>query len=229
MQISPWKSHDDVANMVPFPDRVSIGSDALLQALDLAREQGYASTFTAALTPTQAEPFRVAGFELVEELHLLRRALDSSFDARPDRSSLRRGRRTDFAEVLELDALAFDDFWRFDRGALADSMRATPRHRFQVSKTDPVIGYHVTGLAGASGYLQRVAVHPSAQGEGWGMRLVDDALRWSWRNGARTVHVNTQLTNERAVGLYRRCGFELAPERLQVLWTPLVDGASRPF
>lgn len=221
VQIAPWKGVDTIANLVPFPDRDSLADDTLTHLLQTLREQHYSAAYTAAMSPRQAEPFGRAGFELYEELHLLQRPLDASLDGRAERTMLRRGRRTDFGEVLALDHLAFDEFWQFDRTSLADAMRATPRHRFQVSRTDPVVGYHVTGLAGNNSYVQRVAVHPDAQGQGWGTRLVGDSLRWGWRNGARLAHVNTQLTNDRAVALYEKCGFRLASERLQVLYRPL--------
>lgn len=220
VQIGSWKSRDDTANLVPFPERHALPVEAIEYALTAIAQQGFTSTYTAAMTPTQAEPFLEAGFALVEELHLLRCPLDESVTKpeRSEKSRLRRGRRLDYSEVLALDRLAFDDFWQFDRASLADSMRATPRHRFQVTRTEPVAGYHVTGLAGSNSYVQRVAVHPDAQGQGWGRTLVQDSLRWAWKNGARTAHVNTQLTNERAVALYERTGFVLANERLQVLY-----------
>ena len=75
----------------------------------------------------------------------------------------------------------------------------------------------LSGLAASNAYLQRVAVHPEEQGQGGGRRLVDDALRWAWRNGAARAHVNTQISNERALALYERCGFVTATHRLQVL------------
>lgn len=219
VQIGSWKSRDDIANLVPFPERNALPVEAVDHALSAIEQQGFVATYTAAMTPTQASPFLAAGFDLVEELHLLRCSLDASLSAeRADKTRLRRGRRLDYPDVLELDALAFDDFWQFDRASLSDSMRATPRHRFQVTRTEPVVGYHVTGLAGANAYVQRVAVHPEAQGQGWGRTLVQDSLRWAWKNGAHTAHVNTQLTNERAVALYERNGFVLANERLQVLY-----------
>lgn len=217
VQISAWKSHEDVANLVPFPERDALSPAAVAHAVDAVREQGFTSAYTAALTPSQAVPFLHAGFGLVEELHLLRCTLH--VEPASERTGLRRGRRADFEDVLELDALAFDDFWQFDRASLTDAMRATPRHRFQVSRTAPVRGYHVTGLAGTNAYVQRVAVHPEAQGQGLGTRLVMDSLRWGWRNGASLAHVNTQLTNERAVALYEKCGFVSAPYHLQVLHT----------
>lgn len=219
MQISRWKSRDDVANLVPFPAANSIGVDAIHHALRQAVEAGFSEAYTAALAPAQAAPFASCGFELHEELHLLRCHITD--EPQRDRSATRRGRKSDWPPILELDHLAFDEFWQFDREGLADAISATPRHRFHVTKSDPVCGYHVTGLGGRNAYVQRVAVHPGAQGQGWGTRLVNDSLWWSWRHGATTSLVNTQLTNERAVALYERCGFELARDRLQVLHTRL--------
>lgn len=220
VQIGAWKSRDDIANLVPFPERNALAVEAIHHTMGAVAQQGFAATYTSAMTPLQAAPFFAAGFDLVEELHLLRCRLDESVAAndRAEKSRLRRGRRLDYSDVLELDALAFDDFWQFDRASLSDSMRATPRHRFQVTRTEPVVGYHVTGLAGSNAYVQRVAVHPDTQGQGWGRTLIQDSLRWAWKNGARIAHVNTQLTNERAVALYERNGFVLANERLQVLY-----------
>ncbi|MGZ0176615.1 MAG: GNAT family N-acetyltransferase [Acidimicrobiales bacterium] len=215
VQIGPWKASGTVANLIPFPARDRLPIDAVYKTIDEAIEHGFTAAYTAALSPSQAEPFFDAGFSLHEELHLLRRDLNS--EAAVTRGATRRARRADWDEILELDALAFHEFWQFDRFALADAIRATPRHRFQVIKSVPVHGYHVTGLAGINAYIQRVAVHPEAQRMGYGKTLVNDSLRWAWRNGASIAQVNTQVTNERAVALYERCGFSFAPHRLLVL------------
>ncbi|MCH9805908.1 GNAT family N-acetyltransferase [bacterium] len=215
VQVGPWKVTGTTANLIPYPERDRLSVDAVHKAIDEAVDRGFTNGYTAALSPSQAEPFFEAGFVLHEELHLLRRELGDEVNV--TRGSTRRARRIDWDEVLELDALAFQDFWQFDRVALADAVRATPRHRFQVIKSAPVFGYHITGLAGLNAYIQRVAVHPDAQRLGYGAALVNDSLRWAWRNGATTVQVNTQITNDRAVGLYERCGFTFAPHRLLVL------------
>lgn len=220
MQVSRWKSRDDVANLVPFPAGDKLSADVVRHAIEQAVDNGYERAFTAALAPRQAAPFIMCGFELHEELHLLRREITE--EPHRDRKATRRGRKADWPAVLELDHLAFEEFWQFDREGLADAIAATPRHRFHVTKSEPVHGYHVTGLGGRNSYVQRVAVHPRAQGQGWGTRLLDDSLWWSWRHGATTSLVNTQLNNERAVALYERSGFTLAADRLQVLHATLV-------
>jgi len=44
-----------------------------------------------------------------------------------------------------------------------------------------------------------------------------DGLHWMVARGATDALVNTQVTNERAVALYLRHGFELQPNPLLVL------------
>ena len=215
VQIGPWKASGTAASLIPFPAQDRLPVEVVHKTIHKAIEHGFTAAFTAALSPSQAEPFFNAGFSLHEELHLLRRDLDSEVVVA--RGATRRARRADWDEILELDALAFQEFWQFDRVALADAIRATPRHRFQVIKSEHVHGYHVTGLAGINAYIQRVAVHPEAQRMGYGNALVNDSLQWAWRNGASVAQVNTQVTNERAVALYEQCGFSFASHRLLVL------------
>jgi ribosomal-protein-alanine N-acetyltransferase len=131
--------------------------------------------------------------------------------------------------VLELDRLAFDPFWRLDESGLDEAVAATPHTRFRVALandepgTETVVGYAITGRAGRRGYLQRLAVHPDAQGQGLGLLLVADALRWLRRWRAERAMVNTQLANGRALALYEGVGFRREPSGLSVLGREL-DG-----
>ncbi len=213
--MSPWRGDPNIACLAPAGGRPLQASslDAVVTEL---RERGYRSVLTAALTVNEQDTFLAAGFRVHEELHLLRHDLD----AVPTLSSvrLRRGRRSDVRAVLDVDNLAFDRFWRFDSLGLADARCATPTSRFRVAEHQvPVAGYAVCGRAATTGYLQRLAVHPSLQGRGIGSSLVVDALRWSRRRGARSVMVNTQSDNSRALVLYERLGFVRELQGLAVL------------
>jgi hypothetical protein len=83
----------------------------------------------------------------------------------------------------------------------------------------------VCGRAGHRGYVQRLAVDPSAQGRGVGAGLLIDGLRWLRRWGARDALVNTQEGNARSLRLYQRSGFVLQPEGLAVLHLDLTPHA----
>ncbi|HEY9557648.1 MAG TPA: GNAT family N-acetyltransferase, partial [Acidimicrobiales bacterium] len=100
-----------------------------------------------------------------------------------------------------------------------DAIAATPSARLRVAVDDheQVVGYAITGRSGPRGYLQRLAVAPGQQGQGYGAALVLDGLRWLRRWGARDVLVNTQEENTAAVSLYQRLGFRLEADGLAVL------------
>jgi ribosomal protein S18 acetylase RimI-like enzyme len=180
---------------------------------------------TPALAELEQAPFTAAGFTVHERLHLLGHDLRRVPEPSAPGARLRRGRTRDVPDVLAVDGLAFDRFWRFDATGLADARTATPHARFRVATVGGrVVGYHVTGRAGTLGYLQRLAVHPANHGRGVGTALVGDSLDWCRRKGCASVLVNTQEANQRALALYEHLGFRPEPTGLAVLGLPLDDG-----
>ncbi|MCU0311541.1 MAG: GNAT family N-acetyltransferase [Acidimicrobiales bacterium] len=217
LRMGPWRGDHTVALLSPVPG-VTPTRSALNRSLDELTGQGYRAVLTPALTPLEQAPFLAHGFVVHERLHLLRHPLRALPISRHPRVRFRRGRERDVDAVLDVDRAAFDAFWRFDRGGLADARAATPTHRFRVAVDDrTVVGYHVTGRAGGLGYLQRLAVSPSHDGAGIGTGLVGDALGWCRRRGCTSVLVNTQEANGRALRLYEHLGFRPEPHGLAVL------------
>ena len=222
--------HPHQAVVAPFPGAPTT-TRRIHDTLETLTAQGITEVFTSALTPPEQEPFLTSGFRVHEQLHLLHRNLDHLPDANgPAPASgvrLRRGLWRDYPGALEVDALAFDEFWQFDKASLLDARSATPTNRFRVadrrrlrpSEDGPrgVVGYAITGRAGPTCYLQRLAVHPGLHRFGVGTALVLDALRWAVARGAREALVNTQHHNAGALGLYRSLGFTGQPGGLGVL------------
>lgn len=236
VRVGPWRGHARIAHLAPFPGRPPSVSGVREVLRDLAA-QGYDEIITSALADGEQEPFREAGFEVHERLHLLRHDLDGSTDEGRHRSSgrgvrLRRARRRDRGRVLEVDGEAFSAFWRLDESGLVDALSATPTVRFRVAPSgrSEVQGYAVWGRAGAIAYLQRLAVAPDAQRRGVGTSLVHDGLDWARRRRVDHVLVNTQEDNDTALALYERVGFRRQDHGLAVLTRSLRDDVrtSRP-
>ena len=127
--------------------------------------------------------------------------------------------RIDSDSAAAIDLAAFGPEWCFDATAITDASHATPAHRarFSLDRAGGPVGYAITGRAGRHGFLQRLAVHPDAHGEGHGTALVSDALRWLRRWRVQSVLVNTEVDNDTALRLYQRHGFRPLPEQLVVL------------
>lgn len=213
IRLRPWRGQDDTAECLATPAGAIVPPQLVQSALQTARSRGYRHAVTPALPPFEWRPYVDTGFEIRERLHLLFHDL-VDLPARTDHR-LRRATRRDVDQVLEVDHAAFQPFWRLDAAGLEEAVQATPSSRFRVSRDGEA--YALVGRAGPRGYVQRLAVHPDAQGHGLGRALVLDGLWWlrRWRVGDALV--NTQETNERAVALYEHLGFRHRPGGLAVL------------
>lgn len=212
-RLGSWRGHPDVAYLSVGADRPP-SREVVERCLRRLRGHGYSTVVTSALTPADTLPFVDAGFAVRERLHLLAHDLRDLPD--PPHPT-RRARRDDRPQILALDALAFDDFWRIDAEGLENAIQATPSSRFRVIGDETVLAYAVTGRAGRQGYLQRLAVHPDARRCGYGAAVVIDGLRWLRRHRVVRALVNTQLDNQAALALYRSCGFVPLPTGLCVM------------
>ena len=188
--------------------------DAIGVLLDELRAAGYREVITNALAPGASLPLVDSGFAIRGRLHLLSHDLEG---LPPATRHTRRARTADRESLLRVDTAAFDDFWRLDQVGLDQAARATPRAHTRVTRGDPIDGYALFGYADDVGYVQRLAIRPEAQGRGLGPALLNDGLRWLRARNARTAFVNTQVDNDRALGLYERAGFRRLPVGLCVL------------
>lgn len=225
MRVGPWRGDPTVAYLNPVPGTPLPSPDFVRRILRTLSEQGYRRAVTGALAPAEQTGFRAVGFQAAEHLHLLAHDLRLVPPVAELPVLLRRAARTDRAAVLDVDARAFDTFWRLDDPGLDEAIAATPHSRFRVATTPAgdVVGYAVTGRAGRRGYVQRLAVDPERQRGGIGTALVLDALRWLRRWRAERAMVNTQLENGGALALYERVGFQREPLGLAVLGIDLTD------
>ena len=214
--MAAWRGDASVAVATPVPGHPPTPAGVAHTAEVLAA-RGVDRMLTSAIPPDEQAPFLAHGFAVRERLHLLSRALDVVPPPTLVTARLRRGWRRDYPEVLTVDELAFSSFWRFDRHALLDARGATPSNQFRVAERDDVVGYAITGRAGTTCYLQRLAVHPAAQGHGIGSALVLDALHWARARRATVALVNTQVGNDPALALYERLGFRRQAGGLAVL------------
>lgn len=214
-----WRGDGSVAYLAPVPNAPLPSGEFVKHCLVTLAARGFTRVVTGALSPVEQSGFLEAGFSVEERLHLLGVDLGVDLPKPPPGLPLRRARRSQRQEVLEVDGEAFSPFWRFDEYSLVDALKATPRTLFRVAeaKDGRVAGYAICGRAGSRGYVQRLAVSPRSQGQGTGRRLLLDGLQWMRRRGVQRAVVNTQLGNERALALYKAVGFSEEPSGLSVL------------
>ncbi|MDG1365973.1 MAG: GNAT family N-acetyltransferase [Acidimicrobiales bacterium] len=212
-----WRGSSELAYLVPLSGATTLTPEALARIRGRLRENGFTSVVTAAVGPSERDVLEADGFTEHERLHLLRCDLRSIPDRPSNETALRRAWRSDRPAILNIDAKTFEPFWQLDLTSLLESIRATPAARVRVISDPTVVGYAVTGRSGTQGYLQRLAVDPSRQGEGLGIALVADGLQWLRRRNANVCWVNTQEANTAALSLYEKLSFVPASHQLTVL------------
>lgn len=225
-RLGRWPYDDHVAHLVLLDHHMVPTQIDIAGWVDEASRQGALAVRTGALFPTATAAFLGAGFEVADTLTLLQRRLTDGITraSTPTRVGvggsirLRRLRPTMLTEAAGIDRRAFSSPWANDTTALADIMTATPFHRSRSVHVDGrMVAFSISGRAGRSGYVQRLAVDPSSRRRGFAQLLLDDAVRWMQRRGVVEAMVNTAADNRPALSLYESFGFELQPGSLLIL------------
>ncbi len=149
------------------------------------------------------------------KLHRLLYAYDKvDFNIPSAGNRLVKVRPVEFADVpalLAIEDACFEDFWRYDAFSFEDIMATHPY--FVVAEWQGrVIGYQFNALDDESGYLVRIAVHPSASGKGIGVRLMSEAITFFKQANVLRIMLNTQEDNTHAHRLYEWFGFVRVPQ-----------------
>jgi ribosomal protein S18 acetylase RimI-like enzyme len=231
-RLSRWPDDADVAHLVLLDHHMVPDRDHVESWVTDARAQGATTLRTGALFPPSAPAFLAAGFEVIDTLSLLELALDDPAPARnnvqPD-ARLRRLRPSQLDDAAVIDRSAFPAPWANNSAALHDIVTATPRYRARcVRHNGQMVAFSISGRASTWGYLQRIAVDPSARRRGLAHLLVVDALDWMRRRNVERVLVNTATDNTAALALYQSLGFVERPERLTILERSLRPGWREP-
>lgn len=121
---------------------------------------------------------------------------------------IRPAERADLLAVVRIERASFTDAW--------------PYHQFEEFLGEPgflvaVAGRTVVGYVVADtiddrgwplGHVKDLAVHADWRGRGIATRLLDRALGVLEGHGARRAKLEVRRSNDEAIGLYRRFGFQ---------------------
>jgi ribosomal protein S18 acetylase RimI-like enzyme len=157
------------------------------------------------------------GFEKVNSILLFRKQGWDAPTCGNDNVCVRPAISEDIPALVRLDEAAFgEDMWR--NGAEAFQQCLNRMALFVVAEQKgQVVGYQFSYMQGEEGYVARVAVHPRAQDQRIGARLLADAIHFFQRWGVRQIVLNTQKGNHRAQRLYSWFGFQLVKQEALVL------------
>ena len=130
--------------------------------------------------------------------------------------SIRPASTADADEILLVDRAAFLPLWQQDEHAIFTSLQ---RNGFLLKAEwhEVLVGYAAGIWNESYGHINRLAVHPQAQGQGIGKRLLAESISHFHQGGVHRITLNTQVNNTASRQLYEQFGFQMVNCDIQVL------------
>lgn len=187
---------------------------AMLEMVALAGEVGYAGVVSPPVPISQVFAYERAGMHVHETLiayrhtrpgRLTAEAIAGLDDEQGRELVVRAAGPADVETLLALDALCFDEFWRYDRAHLEPFV--SRQECAVLESAHEAIGYTLCTHEHHESLLGRVAVRPEWRRRGVGGVLVRDAVGRAASSGAGAVTLVTQVDNAASRALYERLGF----------------------
>lgn len=109
--------------------------------------------------------------------------------------------------LAELEQVCFADPW--SENALIEELE-NPQAVFLTAENlrGEVLGYAGMHNILGEGYIDNIAVFPQMQGKGIGSELVNALLNYGEQNGLIFITLEVRPSNEAALSLYRKYGFQ---------------------
>lgn len=147
--------------------------------------------------------------------------LNSTHPKPPSSLRLVKMARRHLPEILEIEQLCFTETWReVDFLRLIDLPDALC---LVAMESGMVIGYSCLWVVIESSELGNLAVHPDFQRLGVGARLLERNLDVCRKRGVAAVFLEVRASNQRAISLYERYGFQRIGLRKRYYSKPVED------
>jgi len=156
--------------------------------------------------------YRQRGFGVLEEVIPYERP-HCRVEPLSPRLALRPLAEADLPALVALEEQAFPWLWWETAESFREAAQRPDYWVYTAWRGGNLVGYLILARRNDFGHINRIAVHPRWQGQGYGAELLTYAIGDLARHGARRVGLNTQSNNTRSQRLYERFAFQRTGER----------------
>ncbi len=129
--------------------------------------------------------------------------------------------QTDAAAVAELENKCFSEPW--SEAGLKDSLSRAAYRMLTAKDNGKVVGYIGAYMAADELNITNIAVHPAYRRQGIGAMLLDEMIHAAEENRMTTIYLEVRVSNQAAIALYRKAGFDNAGIRKNFYDNPKED------
>ena len=208
--VGSWRNRDDISSI---DEVVAVrGFETLMRAaIERCADQGDRLLLAIELEgSSNRSRYERAGMEMLEEVITYEIGVDS-VPRMPQRhlrlEHVALGDERSLEIVAAIDAEAFPWLWRNSYSEFVEYL-STPDVTLSLLRFDGApVAYIGATLFTNWGHIDRIAVKPELQGNGFGRAALILAINTLRQRGARRIGLSTQKTNTRSQRLYEQFGF----------------------
>ena len=131
-------------------------------------------------------------------------------------------KKEDISMVVTLEENTFSTPWSYE--ALEESFLKDNYYFLVAKQENIVVGYVGMYVVLQEGDITNIAVAKEVQGQGIGTKLLKELLEVAKKHGTETINLEVRVSNESAISLYKKHGFEIIGRRKNFYTKPEVDG-----
>ncbi|MBQ0036488.1 MAG: ribosomal protein S18-alanine N-acetyltransferase [Firmicutes bacterium] len=114
----------------------------------------------------------------------------------------------DLDEITKLEKELFKlDAWK--KQEYENELNNPVSKLFVEKENDEIVAYGGLWYLYEDADITTIGVNSKYQGQGYGQKMLDYMLDFALKNGVHNVHLEVRVSNQKAINLYKKNGFEV--------------------
>ena len=120
---------------------------------------------------------------------------------------IRKMKEEDLSMIEEMEQILFSSPWRLE-DFLYEINENAFSHNYVVEDNNEIVGYVGLWIMYEQSQITTIGVHPKHQRKGIGQMMMEKMIEESLNNHCVTMSLEVRVSNDKAIALYKKYGFE---------------------
>ena len=120
---------------------------------------------------------------------------------------IRKMKEEDLSMIEEMEQILFSSPWKLE-DFLYEINENAFSHNYVVEDNNEIVGYVGLWIMYEQSQITTIGVHPKHQRKGIGQMMMEKMIEESLNNHCVTMSLEVRVSNDKAIALYKKYGFE---------------------